>query len=154
MRKVALAEPYSFTAMNSFGRASLMIIRQVEFPLTYRNCEPLVSAYDDRCRQADWEHTETCYKKHVVGCFQSWISQARESEVFEFLKDILKVEKTNPNEIWTGFRILGSVNRSSGCPIYTFQLFARKTTKTKTYTGMIAPNVRGSGFCDWAEITT
>jgi hypothetical protein len=146
MRKVEQAEPYNSVSMGSNGTAKNMLIRQFEFPHTYRDNEAHVSMYDDRCYQNDYEHADKCFKKHKVRNLHVWALQASESEILQFLKEILQVEKTHPNKIWTGFRILGSVDRNSGYPVYMLELFAKTSPRTKTYTGRWAPNVKDVQF--------
>lgn len=51
----------------------------------------------------------------------SGVSQSPE-KVLEFLTKVLKIEDP---EKYTGWRILGYVNCSSGYPVYRFDLFAK-----------------------------
>lgn len=56
-----------------------------------------------------------------------------------FVKDILKAD---PEVDWTGFRITGTVNRSSGYTVFTIEVFAKHPdSSTKVYSNSTAPNV-------------
>jgi hypothetical protein len=78
---------------------------------------------------------------------QMWLQSASKKPLMAFIIEALKVDQTDPETEWTGCRILGTVNRSNGYPVYSFQLFANKS-KAKVYSGQCAPNVKGFGKKD------
>lgn len=149
MRKVYQAEAYRPAQMGSFGNASYMLIKQHNFPHTYNEeTEKLATADSDRCQQWDFLHAGECFKKHTgtgpLG-LEAWVRQAWPKDVMAFLVDILKVEEHYPGTKWTGWRVMGTVNRSNGYPVWSLQLFAKKRgSKTKVYKSQNAPNVKGS----------
>lgn len=134
--------------MGSFDKTSYMLIRQYQFPdVYYRDMDILLSADDDRCFMWDYKYTRRCFTEHLgtgEGALERWAMSATLEKIMAFLKDILKAdEATN----WTGFRIMGTVNRANGFPVWTFQLFAKHPeTDTKVYSGLDAPNVEKSDY--------
>jgi hypothetical protein len=141
-REVMKAEPFSFGELGSLGRANGMLIRQYQFPLQYESLDVLTSADHDRCRHWDHRHTERCFKEHTgtgdMG-LAGWAGRAEPSKILAFVKDILKAD---PKTVWTGFRILGTINRSNGYPVWTLQLFAKHPHSiTKVFSNSDAPNV-------------
>ena len=145
MRQVRQAEPFRYGAMGSLGNASGMIIRQYNFPWEYQEDELLQSSDHDRIIswQPDrWEQTIRKFKPKNKG-YTEWFQQEKPRKLLDFLAEIMKFD-SNENVKWTGFRILGTVHRSNGNPIYTFQLFARKKgSTTEVYSGLHrAPNIQ------------
>lgn len=52
---------------------------------------------------------------------------------------MLKADKTIA---WSGYRVLGTVNRGNGYPVWTLEIFAKgPDSDTEVYTGQVAPNV-------------
>lgn len=142
---VLQAEPFRFGAMGSLGNASCMLLRQWNFPAEYdHDRDQMHSADDDRLRSWDYEHDRACYKRHVNRHMDSWAQSASPEQIMAFLKDVLKAD---PEVNWTGFRILGTVNRSNGYPVYSYQLFAN-VSGVPVYSGEHAPNVKGYGERD------
>lgn len=137
------SEPYRCGAMGSLGDASCMLLRQFNFPNTYtRNLDKHSMADHDRCMSWDPEHTRRCFKQHTgtgeLG-LEDWLRRATDENVLVFLRDILKAE---PGVTWTGYRIMGTVHRGNGYPVWTLELFAKHPdTDTEVYTGSNAPNV-------------
>ena len=136
------AEPYQYGEMGSLGKASYMLLRQFQFPNEYEEKDTLISADHDRCLMWDYAHVCECFKKHMntgeMG-LGHWINSAFDEKVIDFLKDILKADT---EVVWTGYRVMGTVNRSNGYPVYTLELFAKHAeSKTTVYTGANAPNV-------------
>jgi hypothetical protein len=143
MEKVFQAEPYRYGAMGSLGNASYMLIRQHQFPNEFSPALDKMVGWDhDRIIQQQYEHGSRCFKEHTgtgdMG-LEYWIKGAAPEKVIAFLQDILKAD---PIVKWTGFRVLGTVNRSNGYPVWTLQLFAKHPqSKTVVYDGQNAPNV-------------
>lgn len=137
------AETYVFGKLGSFGNAEYMLLRQFRFPYEYEVRERFLSADHDRCFMWDREHARRCFKEHTgmgEGGFEHWVHAASNEAIMKFLKDVLKADAS---VTWTGYRILGTVNRSNGYPVWTLQLFAKcPKSKTKVYTGHVAPNVK------------
>ncbi len=141
--EVYKAEPYRPNELGSFGKASCMLLRQFNFPNTYNlHMDLLIQIDHDRCMSLDYEHASQCFKKHTgtgEGGLADWLKEASDEAVIEFLKDILRAE---PEVKWTGYRIMGGVNRSNGYPVWTLNLFAKHPdSETVVYTGPSAPNV-------------
>lgn len=143
MCSVLIAEPYRHGAMGSLGNARYMLIRQFRFPFKYSESDKIMSADHDRCFMWDREHAKRCFKEHTGRgelTFEYWAQSAKDEAIFAFLKDILKADS---NIEWTGYRIMGTVNCSSGYPVWSLELFAKHPkSRTKVYTGEPAPNVR------------
>ncbi|MEK7089472.1 MAG: hypothetical protein AAB920_01495 [Patescibacteria group bacterium] len=141
-RSMMKANPYRFDVMGSFGDAELMLLRQFQFPNEYEEREKVMSADHDRCLTWDYEHTRLCFMEYTgtgeLG-FEYWVHTANDEDVIKFLKDILKADE---KAVWTGYRVLGTVNRSNGYHVWSLQLFAKHPdSKTKVYSGPDAPNV-------------
>jgi len=137
------AEPYRHGAMGSLGDASYMLLRQFNFPDTYAPAlDKHITADHDRCMSWDYKHVSRCFEKHTgtgeLG-LQDWLRRATDENVLAFLSDILKADT---GVVWTGYRIMGTVHRGNGYPVWTLELFAKHPkSKTKVYTGSNAPNV-------------
>ncbi len=140
--RVYPAEPYRSGQLGSFGKASCMLLRQFNFPDSFSKMDTHVQADHDRCFTWDYDHTKRCFLEHTSKsevCFEEWVNEAKEEQIFAFLSDILKQEKGIK---WTGFRIMGSVNVGNGYPVWTLELFAKNSeSDTNVYTGAHAPNV-------------
>lgn len=150
-REVFLAEPYRPGAMGSLGNAAYMLVRQYRFPQFYDPAVDEITHTDhDRIFQQSHAHASRCFKEHTgTGelAFPNWVQGASAKKVFAFLRDLLKTHETHkdrPEPKWTGFRIMGTVHRGNGYPVWSLQLFANKS-KAKVYTGPWAPNVKGYG---------
>lgn len=147
MQTVYKAEQPRCGAMGSFGDASYMLIRQHQFPHEYDpDLDKITGRDHDRIMQQDYEHGNRCFEEHTNtgdGGLQWWAEEATPEQIFAFLKDILKADE---DVEWTGFRILGTVNRGNGYPVYTLQLFAKHPdSQTKVFDTENAPHlIRGS----------
>lgn len=145
MRTVLPANRYRAGELNSLGTASNMLIRQYRFPNTYSEKDYLINEYSDRLLDAKFEHTRECFKKYTgtgEDGLGNWALTAPCREIKQFLIEVLKA---SANVKWTGFRILGTVNRSNGQLVWSLELFSRNPeTKTKVYSGATGPNVRSS----------
>lgn len=142
INQVYPAEPYRYGEMGSLGKASYMLLRQFNFPDTYSKDDKLVQSDHDICSMWDYQHVKRAFNEHTgkgeLG-LSDWLKKAKDKEVFDFLVDILKEDK---NTTWTGFRIMGTVNKSNGGPVWTLELFAKHPkSDTKVYSGEKAPNV-------------
>jgi hypothetical protein len=120
-----------------------MLLRQYQFPDTFEENEKHITADHDRCISWDSKHAMGCFKRHTgVGelGFESWLPRVDDVAIMAFLKDILKAD---PQVSWTGYRVMGTVNRGNGYPVWTLELFAKNPkSNTQVYTGPRAPNVR------------
>lgn len=153
MNQVTKADPYNPGRMGSLGDASGMLIRQYKFPFEYEfGIDKLVSADSDRISY--WcgiDRTSECCKRRTgrgsmgIG---DWVRNAKIDDIVAFLTEMLDADST---VMWTGFRVLGTVNRSNGYPIFTLELFSKGKTKTKVYSNENAPNVKtvGNFYMDW-----
>lgn len=143
-RRVYGAEPYRWNEMGSFGDASGMLLRQSKFPDSYDENKDILHNVDhDRLISSDYDHWGKCVKERkqiIDGSLERWFMNGKAKDILDFLINVMKAD---PTVGWTGFRILGTVNRSNGYPVYTLEIFAKgKNSKTKVYSGDNAPNVR------------
>ena len=146
MSGVYMAEPYDLNETGSLGRASGMLIRQHNFPHQYDSqLDKITSADHDRCFQWDHAHARRCFTEHTGTGelnLERWVTSQPPDKVIAFLSDILKAD-AGAFRAWTGFRVLLTVNRSNGFPVYTLELFAKHPdSHTQVYSGENAPNVR------------
>ncbi len=137
------ANPYTPDNMGSFGKADSMFLRQFKFPNTYTEKDILATADHDRCFMWDHDHARRCFDEHTGNgelAFETWVQRATNEAVMRFLIDILKAKLSIA---WTGYRILGTVHRGNGFPVWTLQLFAKHPdSQIKVYSGPNAPNVK------------
>lgn len=143
-KKVYPAQRYQYGQLRSLGTAAYMLIRQFQFPNEYDDkLDQRIEADSDRCLMIDYENTSRCFNEHTGaggGGLESWLQTAKDADVIVFLTDILKADKTIN---WTGYRVLGTVDRSNGYVVWSFELFAKHPeSATEVYTGCKAPNVR------------
>ena len=150
MPGVFKAEPYRYGAMASDGNAQGMFIRQHCFPDTYDHRDILTGADHDRCVQWDYTHAMGACQRHMntgdmgIG---GWVEKADPEAVFAFFRDILKTDEHYPGVQWTGFRLIGWVNRSNGAPVFHMELFAKHPeSETVVYSDADAPNVKRGRF--------
>lgn len=122
-------QPYQAGQLGSFGTARYMLLAQHQFPVWPKGVvdkrDEYVSADHDRCLSWDYEHANAAFKRHTntgeLG-FSGWVGKSHPEAILAFLVDILKVGgRCN----WTGYRVLGTVNRSNGCPVWTLELFGK-----------------------------
>jgi len=78
MRKVLMAEPYSWGALGGRGNARQMLVRQFQFPLEFdEELDQLVWADHDRLEQHyGLEVCSACFKKHTgkgAGNLHKWL---------------------------------------------------------------------------------
>ncbi len=142
MPQVYKAEPFRFGAMGSLGDASSMLIRQFQFPNTFDERDQKVLEDSDRLSTRDYGYNSACYLRHTGKGelrLPEWAREVTHQKVLAFLIDVLKVDKA---VAWTGYRITGTVNRSNGYPVYTYELFAKHPeSDTVVYNEGKAPNV-------------
>ena len=144
MIKVSQAQFFQPHEMGSLGKAAGMYIRQHQFPYEFdKDKDEFISVDLDRLQQQDHENASRCLQEHskTKFGFHSWVNSASIKKMMAFLKDILKVKEYHPDVKFTGFRILYTVNRSNGHPVWSFQFFANNSG-VKTYDGNLAPNVK------------
>ena len=150
VNQVIPAEPFRDGQMGSFGGARYMLLTQYKFPDTYADNKKTASSDHDRMIMWDrekWKEIIDKYEPVMAGGFHHWLIHGSKKDLFNFTKDVMMIGNEpggmTATTKWTGFRILGTVN-PSGYPIYSFQLFAKaRGSKTKVYSGMMAPNVKG-----------
>jgi len=140
MKRVHTAQAPGSQSLESFGKATYMLLRQYAFPDTYEHDEEFLSADSDRIFSWDHEHARACSQRHIGDqSFLTWLQCAESAAILAFCKDMLKAKDS---VVWTGFRVLGSVNAATGYNVWTYQVFAKDPTKdTKVYSGGRAPNV-------------
>lgn len=154
MKQVMKAKRYRTMAMGSLGDARYMLLRQYKFPDTYTNAEKVVSADHDRILMWNyerWLEIIDSFKDRMSNHdLENWFRYGNEKDILEFLIEALNVEPDTPpyklslKSKWTGFRILVTVNRVTGYPAYSFELFAKyRKSKTMVYSTESAPNVEG-----------
>ena len=141
--QVLMAEPFRYNALGSFGNAEYMLLRQHNFPLEYYSNEKLHQADHDRMLMWDYEgFSRICREYFNSGelGIESFAQKASVEKIMSFLKDAFKAD---PLITWTGFRIMGTVNRSNGYPVFTLELFAKNPeSDTKVYSGSSGANVK------------
>lgn len=146
MRTVTPANRYG--DMGSLGDARNKLICQYQFPHEYDpKLDRIISFDHDRLYEQDYERTSAIFNKYLgtggnyLTMLAYWLEDGRitHKKILEMIKELLEAD---PTIEWTGYRILGTVNRSNGAPVHSLQLFAKgKDSKTKVYTGNKAPNV-------------
>ncbi|MEI7620446.1 MAG: hypothetical protein WCJ57_02650 [Candidatus Falkowbacteria bacterium] len=135
------AEPYRMCALQSYGNASYMLLKQFQFPSERYDHEQLITVDSDRAYHWDNKHIDKCYQSFSFThhSFEYQVREKNEDEILSFLK---KVMRADSNVKWTGFRIMGTVS-GNGHAIFTWQLFAKDPkSNTLVYSGDEAPNVR------------
>jgi hypothetical protein len=145
MPGVFQAEAYRSGAMGSLRNASYMLIRQHQFPDTYDGEKDKLIGWDhDRIMQQEHKHGTRCFQKHMqtgeMG-LQDWCQRVKPELVMALLKDLLHADES---VIWTGFRILGTVHRGNGYPVWTLELFSKHPeSATQVFDTKNAPNLKG-----------
>lgn len=143
VKTVLEAEPFNANQTGSFGNASYMLLRQHRFPHDFEDHERLTGADSDRLAQWDRARYEAVMRERpqpeATG-YQNWLQSCSPSRMLPFLVKLLGADS---NVEWTGYRILVSVNKSNGYPVYSFELFAKDPrSATNVYSGHEAPNVK------------
>jgi hypothetical protein len=131
------AEPYRLKALAPTGNARYMLLRQYEFPQKYvPGLDEHLGTDEDLLTR---DHAKQCFFHHLGtgrGNLSDWLRIATDEQVIALLKDLLQAD---PTISWTGFRIMGTVNRqSNGSVVYTLELFA-KHEKSSTITSSSNP---------------
>ena len=149
MTKVHQAEAYRYGAMGSMGNAAYMLIRQYQFPDEYEQDKDKMRGCDhDRIMQQWHNHGERCFREHTGAgelCLEEWIKRSEPEQIIIFMQDIMKED---PHVKWTGFRVLGTVHRGNGYPVWTLELFSKHPESgTAVFNTENAPNIiRGSRY--------
>ena len=142
--KVLQAQRYRIGAMGSLGNAAYMLIRQFRFPNGFNtDRDKIISADSDRLLGWGYDQFRSVLKKHIGRgeiAIGKWVLTASDDQVMAFLKDAFDVTTKYPDVEWTGWRVLGTVNRGNGFPIYTLELFANRSG-VEVYSDECAPNV-------------
>lgn len=146
-REVMLASPRDYRAMGSLGNAAYMLMNQHGFPHLYDPDAGDRVESADHDRLLSWhghDHWTRCLERHGGDArfgFENWLQNARPEALMGFIRDLLKLDLRRE---WTGFRILYTVNRSNGYPVYSLQAFSKgENSTTEVYSGHHAPNVQG-----------
>ena len=138
---VMKANPYYFNCLGSLSKGEGVLLRQHEFPNDYdSSTDKFTGADHDRLFQWDYDHSrDACKNAFNTGemYIQQFALTSSPASIMSFLKDILKAD---PSIEWTGFRILGTVNRSNGYPVFSLALFSNQSGCI-TYSNDSAPNV-------------
>jgi len=144
MARVDLADIYEYGDMSSSGQATRALLRQSKFPYEYdENLDSLIGEYSDRLHQFyGFDHWKKACKLIKSGRdMQGFLQYGKVKDIIPFLQFAMKAD---PDVKWTGFRILGGVNKATAYPYYIFQLFAKSpASKTKVYSSLRkAPNIK------------
>jgi hypothetical protein len=134
--------------MGSFGKAEYRLFVQREFPAEYeKDKDMMVSADHDRMQSWDYDRFKEFLNKvnavsncsYLGDCF----AQMGTETALEILKfGLLPNEKEYTDRIWTGYRVMGTVNRATGYPVWSLSIFSKHPdTDTKVYSGFNAPNI-------------
>jgi hypothetical protein len=143
-RTVLIAQNYDPSEMGSFGKASYMILTQYNFPFNYDDdLDKIISADDDRIFSWDYSYARKVYNKYLKTGelhLREWCTTNKPEKVLAFCKEILKADTSID---WNGYRILYTVNRSNGYPVFSIQLFYKHPdSDTKVYSKIYdVPNV-------------
>ena len=144
MREVKIAQPYTQSNLDSrAGEARYMLLQQSRFPLTYEDNELLLDEDHDQLLDRDYDHTNRYFIAFAgdgndLG-LETKFRTRQPKKIMAFLRQVLKADQ---KVTWTGFRVLASVNRKNGQPIWHLQLFAKQPgSSTAVYTGDTASNV-------------
>jgi hypothetical protein len=143
MKTVYRAELFRPSELGSLGKASCMLICQHQFPHAYDEVlDKLISFDHDKIMEQQYAHGSGCFKKHTgtgdMG-LAGWARRTSPEKILKFVRDILDADIRVE---WTGFRILGTVHRGNGAPVWTLQLFAKHPkSKTLVYDTENAPNL-------------
>ena len=155
MNRVLTANAYG--DLGSLGNGAYVLQRQHNYPDTYDDRDVVWTVDHDR---VDFSLARRCYEKHMktgdMGLGR-WAQTASKEKVIAFLADmmqepkprvpkpgVLPIEYIDADFDWTGFRVMGTVNRSNGYVVWSLQLFAKHPeSDTKVYSGSHAPNVKG-----------
>jgi hypothetical protein len=141
--EVMKANPWEQHRFHSLGDAAYMLLGQHNFPLKYDCSKDKVHDADsDRCFMWDFEHASRCFKELTGGgemAFDIFVRNSPPEKVMAFIKAILKAD---PKVKWTGWRVLGTINRATGYTVWSLSLFANYSG-TKVYSSSFAPNVNG-----------
>ena len=130
MHEILEATPYNPGELGSLGRAQYMLMAQHQFPVKEYDhpLDIMVTADHDRCVMWDYDHAQACCSRFTgrgdMGIGE-WCRTANSTDIFDFWVAILKVEQSHPDRKWTGYRVLGTVNRSNGYPVWSLQLFSK-----------------------------
>ncbi|MFA6295392.1 MAG: hypothetical protein WC666_03135 [Candidatus Paceibacterota bacterium] len=125
--------------MSSSGNGSMMLIRQFKFPDDYQDNEHHILVDHDRLCGQDCEKVYQCFKKHTgtgeLG-LENWIRQASDQEILEFILELFSNFNLKVEYSWTGYRVVGSVHRGNGAPVWSLELFAKNPgSSTRVYSG-------------------
>lgn len=154
--RVYQAEPYRSGAMGSLGNAAYMLLRQHQFPDTYDERDRLIGADQDRIIQRDYEKSHEIITRHIGSGeihIEQWVREQFPEKVIAFFAELLP--DGGDAKQWAGFRLMGSVHRGNGHPVYTLELFAKHSdSDTEVYDGMSAPNVKRPEPSDRYEMVT
>jgi hypothetical protein len=134
--------------MGSLGDAQYRLFVQRNFPAEYeRDMDLMVCADHDRMQSWDYDRFKEFLKRvndvQLTSSLGHCFASMGEETALEILKfGLLPNEKEYQDRIWTGYRVMGTVNRSNGYPVWSFSIFSKHPdTNTKVYSGFNAPNV-------------
>lgn len=141
MPQVQPAMPYRPHALPHGKR---MLVRQMKFPETYSDQEPMLSRSSDQLDPIQMQRVfaqfigvsgnNLAHNAHVV----SWFRTAAHIRVKMLIEELLDPEVPI---FWSGYRVTATVG-DVGEAIWHFELFSKRDeTQTMIYTGDNAPNV-------------
>lgn len=140
-----------FGELTSFGKGERVLMRMYRFPDHYDEEHDKVSTADsDRLRRWNFEAFREIIPRHcgprVNEGFGYWVVGKPHKKVLDLLSELFKTcggSEAPEGQHWTGYRVSGTVNRSSGYVVWHVELFSRHPeTHTKVFSGKSGPNVR------------
>jgi hypothetical protein len=149
MQQVDVASEYNPREMEATGRASGMLIRQHRFPFTYGEGEIVFSLDHDRV--ATEENFRQAVREIIPAdregrrpSLWAFFLKANPEIIRRFIAAVASPHAHSYSDArWTGFRVLASINRGSGYPVWHLQLFAKRPrSRTPVYSNEAAPNVQ------------
>lgn len=143
-RVLTASAPYFFGGLDSLSRGRQLLMRQYRYPDTYDARDSHTGDDHDRIESGHGHaHARACYQKHLKTLGGAgigfWVRETTHAKALAFCVEFLKAD---PAVAWTGYRVLGTVNVSSGHTVWTISVFAKHPeSDTQVYSGENAPNV-------------
>jgi len=144
-RRVVVAQAYDQYQLRALGSAVNMYVRQFQFPYEYDERDAWLAADIDRLSVLDRRRVMACIERqtgNVDATLADWVRRAYDNKIMYFLTELLQADA---GVAWTGYRVLGTVQRVTRRLAWTVELFAKHPeSATRVYTGPDAPNVEPS----------
>ncbi|MFA5062159.1 MAG: hypothetical protein WC526_03360 [Patescibacteria group bacterium] len=127
------------TSKGSFGDASHMLLRQFNFPEKFTPEKDRLTLCDhDRIMERHSQAATAIFRKYTGRgelALTDWLKSANDDKVMALLLELMQLDLPELGAIhWTGYRICYSVNRGNGYPVYTLELFVKRSEDTKVST--------------------